>query len=123
MKRIIALLLVLCMVFGTVVAVSAAPASSFTRTINLVRLIRAMFNRDDDAPEFGEVKNGLLTLYVATNGKADANGTSKAPFATIEAARDAIRTLDKSGFDGIDVVIKSGTYKIEKTIEKWFDVG
>ena len=74
MKRIIALLLVLCMALGMVVSVSAAPASSFTRTLNLVRLIRTLFAKEDEAPTIGELKGNVLTVYVATNGKANADG-------------------------------------------------
>ncbi|MBE6617929.1 MAG: right-handed parallel beta-helix repeat-containing protein [Ruminococcaceae bacterium] len=118
MKRIIALVLVLCMALGMVVSVSAVPASDFTRTLNLVRLIRAIFAKDDEtSPAYGELEDGILTIYVDAKGKSGAKGTEKTPMASIEEARDAIRTLDKSDFDGIDVVIKSGTYKIEKTIE------
>ena len=113
MKRIIAFILVLCMTAGMIISVSAD--SPFAKRLNLVRLIRTMFASDEDAPEFGELDDGKLIIYVATNGKKDADGTKKAPFATIEAARDAIRTMDKSRFDGIDVVITKGTYSISET--------
>ncbi len=114
MKRIIALILALTMCFGMIVSVSAA--SPFAKKLNLVRLIRTMFASDEDAPEFGELEDGKLIVYVAPNGKKDATGTEKAPFATITAARDAIRTMDKSAFKGIDVVVAKGTYAITDTI-------
>ncbi len=114
MKRIIALILVLCMTAGMIVSVSAD--SPFAKKLNLVRLIRTMFASDEDAPEFGEIKDGKLTIYVATNGKKDADGTKKNPFSTITAARDAIRTLDKSEFDGIDVAVAKGAYSISESI-------
>ncbi|MBP3378629.1 MAG: hypothetical protein J6L96_07755, partial [Clostridia bacterium] len=114
MKRIIAFILVLCMTAGMIISVSAD--SPFAKRLNLVRLIRTMFASDEDAPEFGELDDGKLIIYVATNGKKDADGTKKAPFATIEAARDAIRTMDKSRFDGIDVVVTKGAYSISETI-------
>ena len=117
MKRIIALLLVLCMALGMVVSVSAAPASSFTRTLNLVRLIRTLFAKEDEAPTIGELKGNVLTVYVATNGKANADGTKGNPFGTIEAARDAIRDVKKTGLKGIDVIVGSGMYYITETIE------
>ncbi|MBE6618145.1 MAG: right-handed parallel beta-helix repeat-containing protein [Ruminococcaceae bacterium] len=116
MKRIIAFVLVICMAFGMIVTVSAAPRSSFSRTLNLVRLIRAMFSQDETAPEYGELDDGVLTIYVATNGKNGANGTEKNPLPTIESARDIIRTLDKSDFDGINVIIKKGIYIIDKAV-------
>ena len=116
MKRIIALALVLCMMLGMVVSVSAV-SSSFTQSFNLVRLIRMMFAREEDnAPTIGEIKNGILTVYVSTKGKSDADGSSKNPYATVQAARDAIRTLDKSEFKEITVLVKSGTYPVTSPI-------
>ncbi len=114
MKRIIALVLALTMCFGMIISVSAA--SPFVKRLNLVRLIRTMFASNEDAPEFGELEDGKLIVYVAENGKKDATGTEKAPFATITAARDAIRTMDKSQFKGIDVVVKKGTYAVTEAI-------
>ncbi|MBE6616705.1 MAG: right-handed parallel beta-helix repeat-containing protein [Ruminococcaceae bacterium] len=117
MKRIIALVLVLCMTLGMVVTVSAAPGAGFSRTLNLVRLIRTMFAKDEeDAPAIGQLDKGILTVYVSANGKSGADGTAKNPFATIEAARDAIRDVNKSGLKGITVLIKSGEYRINDTI-------
>jgi len=81
MKRIIALILVLCMTAGMIVSVSAD--SPFAKRLNLVRLIRAMFASDEDAPEFGELDDGKLIIYVAENGKKDAKGTEKAPLDSI----------------------------------------
>ncbi len=115
MKKIIAFILVLCMTFGTVISVSAA--DPFVKRLNLVRLIRAMFAQGDSDYGIGEYADGVLTVYVATNGKADADGSEKKPYATIEAARDAIRQIDKTGLDGIDVVIGAGIYYITETIE------
>lgn len=117
MKRIIALLLVLCMAIGMVVSVSAAPSASFSRTLNLVRLIRTLFAKEDEAPTIGELKGNVLTVYVATNGKTTADGTKGNPFGSIEAARDAIRDVKKSGLRGIDVVVGAGMYYITETIE------
>ena len=116
MKRIIAFVLALTMVLSMIVSVSAA--GPFEKRLNLARLIKMMFAIDEDAPEFGEIEDGKLIIYVATNGKKDADGTKKAPFATIEAARDAIRTIDKSQFDGIDVVVTKGAYSISEKLFK-----
>ncbi|MBE6627277.1 MAG: hypothetical protein E7628_08920, partial [Ruminococcaceae bacterium] len=77
MKKIIALVLVLCMCFGMIVSVSAA--SPFAKRLNLVRLIRAMFASDDEDYGIGEVKDDVLTVYVAPNGKKGADGTAKNP--------------------------------------------
>ena len=37
-------------------------------------------------------------------------------FTTVEAARDYIRTLDKSKYDGIEVTVKPGVYQITKAV-------
>ena len=77
MKKIIALVLVLCMSFGMIVSVSAA--SPFIQRFNLARLIRSMFASDENDYGFGEVKDGIFTVYVAPNGKKNADGTEKNP--------------------------------------------
>ncbi|MBP3377460.1 MAG: hypothetical protein J6L96_01800 [Clostridia bacterium] len=46
MKKIIALILVLCMTLGMVVSVSAM--NPFAKRLNLVRLIRIMFAPNDN---------------------------------------------------------------------------
>ena len=55
--------------------------------------------------------------------KAEAGGVkeitvaqSGGDFKTIEAARDYIRTLNKSKYDGINVTVKSGTYSVTEPI-------
>ena len=60
---------------------------------------------------------GLL-LYVAPSGKDTNSGTKAKPFATLEQARDAIRTLRNgkglpSG--GVCVVVRGGTYPVRQT--------
>lgn len=67
-----------------------------------------------------------LTLYVAPNGndawsgrpaRANANRTD-GPFATLEGARTAIRTLKKTGplpAGGVTVMVQAGTYEITRT--------
>ncbi|MBR5253150.1 MAG: right-handed parallel beta-helix repeat-containing protein [Clostridia bacterium] len=113
MKKIIALVLVLCMSFGMVLSVSAA-ASPFIQRLSLVRLIRSMLSSDDEGYGIGEVKDNILTVYVAPNGKKDADGTAKNPM-TLEAARDAVRDISKSGLKGIDILLKSGEYVLSET--------
>ena len=53
----------------------------------------------------GERADGILTVYVANDGQADADGTKEKPFASIEGARDAIRSVDKTDLKGIDVIV------------------
>jgi len=58
-----------------------------------------------------------LAFYVAPDGSDDNVGSEKAPFATIEKARDAIRALDeKQRGQGIAVVLRGGTYVLDETI-------
>ena len=63
MKKALALVLALVMCFGLIVSVSAA--GPFEKRLNLVRLIKMMFAIDEDAPEFGEIKDGktIAALY------------------------------------------------------------
>lgn len=89
---------------------------SFAEKLNLFRIIRIMLF-EDDGYDIGSLSDGVLTVYVAQSGKQNADGTAKDPFPTLEAARDAIRAVDKSGLNGIDVIIESGTYHITETIE------
>ena len=112
MKKIIALILAFCMSFGMIVSVSAA--GPFLQRMNLARLIRLMLAPDDNRYEIGEVKDGVLTVYVAPNGKKDAGGTKKNP-TTLEAARDAIREIDKTNLRGVDVVLTAGEYVLTET--------
>lgn len=114
MKRIIAFVLVLCMTFGMIVSVSAE--NPFAKRLGLVRLIRTMFGGNDIDYGIGEYDDGVLTVYVATKGKADADGSAKKPYATVEAARDAIREIDKAGLKGINVIIKKGVYIIPEAV-------
>ena len=56
------------------------------------------------------------TFYVAPDG-SDANpGTEAKPFATLEKARQAVRAINKDMTGDIVVVLRGGTYRIDKTI-------
>ena len=57
-------------------------------------------------------------LYVAPNGSDAGGGTLAQPFATLERARDAIRTLKAHGglpAGGVRVVVRGGTYRLRET--------
>ena len=57
-------------------------------------------------------------LYVAPNGSDAGGGTRALPFATLERARDAIRTLKAHGglpAGGVRVVVRGGAYRLRKT--------
>ena len=55
------------------------------------------------------------TFYVATDGSDRNPGTRDKPFATLEAARDAVRKLKSRG--GATVIIRGGVYQREKPLE------
>ncbi len=114
MKKLTALILAVCMCIGAATAISAA--NPFEKRLELVRLIRNMIKKDDNPYGIGELDDGVLTVYVATNGKSDADGTEKKPFANVEVARDALREIDKSKLNGITVFVKAGEYKLDETL-------
>jgi len=60
--------------------------------------------------EYGLVEKA--DFYVAVDGSDDNDGSFEKPFATIEKARDAVRTMDKTGKSSITVAIKAGEYRI-----------
>ena len=56
------------------------------------------------------------TFYVAPNG-SDANpGTEAAPLATVDGARQAVRAVNKQMTGDIVVVLRGGTYRIDRTL-------
>ncbi|MBR5252936.1 MAG: right-handed parallel beta-helix repeat-containing protein [Clostridia bacterium] len=71
---------------------------------------------DSTSVVIGEVNGKILSVYVSASGKEDANGTKANPYATIEAARDAVRNVSKAEYEGIDVVVMAGTYIIAEPI-------
>lgn len=56
-----------------------------------------------------------LKIYVSPDATGEETGTIDKPFATIEAARDYLRTIPYKG--QVDVVLLGGTYRFDKTIE------
>ena len=57
-------------------------------------------------------------IYVALQGKDSNDGSFQKPFATFEAAQQAVRLVKKSGFKGsIEVIVQGGTYYFAETIE------
>ncbi len=51
-------------------------------------------------------------FYVAPDGNDENDGSLEKPFATIEKARDTVRSLDKKGKSGITVAVKAGEYRV-----------
>lgn len=57
-------------------------------------------------------------MYVAINGKDTNDGSFGRPFASLEAAQRAVRTLKKSGFaSSIEIIVRAGTYYLPQTLE------
>ncbi len=80
--------------------------------------VAAIVTRIADPSLRKHVTFNTLTVYVSAGGSdAGADGTESAPFATITAARDFIRGVDKSLYNGIDVVIRGGEYILTEAVE------
>jgi hypothetical protein len=61
-----------------------------------------------------------IKFYVSTSGNDLNNGTLEQPFATLEAAKNAVRNLKKSGNaqpKPVEIIIKGGVYYLEETLE------
>ncbi len=56
-------------------------------------------------------------FYVATNGSDQNPGTKDAPFATVHAAQEAVRTVNKDMQGDIIVNIEEGYYFLDKTLD------
>lgn len=65
--------------------------------------------------QFTEKERELIMnadFYVSVDGDDKNDGSFEKPFATVEAARDAVRKLDKAGKSGITVAVKAGEYRV-----------
>jgi hypothetical protein len=58
---------------------------------------------------------GAMELYVSPAGNDQNPGSIEQPFATLTAARDAVRTVDKKECD-ITVYLRGGTYVLDETL-------
>lgn len=55
-------------------------------------------------------------IHVAVSGSDQNDGSATAPLATIEAARNALRSLGKLGEEPCTVVVHAGTYRLTKPL-------
>ena len=62
-------------------------------------------------------------FYVSTSGKDTNDGTSDAPFRTLEKAMEAVRETDKSGRHEITVCIEPGEYRVSSLVFSAEDSG
>ena len=60
--------------------------------------------------------SSIVEFHVAPNGSDSNSGTSLLPFATISAARDAVRQCGKLGTKSIVVVLHAGIYRLKQPI-------
>ena len=85
-------------------------------------IYNALFAETKDGGTLGMANFGVsstkATIVVAPNGNDETgDGSAAAPYATLEAARDAVRAMDKTDLTGIDVFIKAGTYTLTETFK------
>ncbi|MBR4767010.1 MAG: hypothetical protein IK085_09650, partial [Clostridia bacterium] len=83
-------------------------------TVPLDRLTAKPFASPAFLSEYSYDEGGLVTdadFYVSPDGSDENDGSFSHPFATLTAARDAVRALDKSGKSGVTVAIKAGEYR------------
>lgn len=62
----------------------------------------------------GNVPEGI---FVAPTGSDAASGTFDAPFATLEKARDVVRTMNDAMTEDIHVYLRGGRYEVKNTLE------
>lgn len=62
------------------------------------------------------MKKESIVLYVSSEGSDNNSGSSEAPFASLHAARDAIRNLHKPLNSSVEVKVHSGTYYFDETL-------
>lgn len=64
------------------------------------------------------LRSGMLTLYVSRTAGDDymGNGTWKRPYKTIEAAKNAVRSLDKTKYTSIKIKISGGEYRLNEPL-------
>jgi len=57
-------------------------------------------------------------IYISINGKDSNDGSFQKPYASFEAAQQAVRNIKRSGYAGsIEVIVRAGTYYLPQTIE------
>ncbi|MBQ7599624.1 MAG: S-layer homology domain-containing protein [Clostridia bacterium] len=57
-------------------------------------------------------------VFVSPDADASvADGSESKPYRTLDAAREAVRAIDRSRYQGINVILKSGVYPLTSTVE------
>ena len=89
-------------------------SSHFTPLITLILAFNSPAGRAGMPPQPAPA----ITLHVATNGSDEGSGTPVSPFASLERAREEIRTRRKAGPvppGGVAVVVHGGDYAVART--------
>lgn len=99
---------------------AAGIAVSFTTTMaQIYKKSTKMVAEPTGFSQYTPEENVLIEnadFYVATDGNDNNDGSSGAPFATLERARDAVRSLEKTGRDGVTVAVRAGDYRVKSII-------
>ncbi len=107
-KAVSAVLSVLC------VGACCITAYSYIDSV-LMTLIYKDFEAAAPAFNYTETEKTPMTafdFYVSPEGNDSNPGTKDAPFKTFEKAREAVRSTDKTGKDGIAVCVGAGEYRV-----------
>ncbi len=86
------------------------------RSVFLASLVPAVLISWAAAPPVACAAAVQTTFCVAPNGRDDNPGTEAAPFATVERARQAVRTVNGAMAGDIVVVLRGGVYRIDRSI-------
>ena len=83
------------------------------RLVNITKLKQGEPELSSTVRRVERISHPALTLYVAPNGNDNNSGTEQNPFASLEAAQDAIRQFkiqEELPLGGIEVVVRAGLY-------------
>ena len=116
--------LILAIIIVAALSVPAFAQEGFrgklARAISISHIFSEKYRKSSDGGSVNTDHVGVgekITIYVSAGAVSDnANGSENAPYTSVEAARDAVRKLDKDNYSAIDIIIKTGTYVISEPI-------
>ena len=97
-------------------AIIATAASALPRLLPEIRNAHFTYlpapaaGSQPEEKEMTKIENA--DFYVSPSGSDDNDGSRERPFQTLEKARDAVRTLDKTNKNGVTVAIMAGDYRV-----------
>ena len=86
------------------------------RSTSVILLICVFPVLQGSLPTTAAMAAGGGAFYVSPTGSDENPGTESKPFATIEKARDAVREINRAMTGNVVVVLRGGTYAIDRTI-------